>query len=325
MNLSRDLLERKLQVQMAHQWDIEKDIFWDTGIDLEKPLLPSLKSTSIIPDSTKEEELVFSQIMGLIAAAAIAEHEKLLNDLKKECFHQTLRRYKVNDNFRKLGELFFEDEAKHSAAFNRYIDMYAEMLNISSEELRTILPTHNKSSLFSFILKLNSYFGGMAFWWSVAATEEHSMEIFKMIRPLQEKIDPLYYQIHKLHFEEEVRHSSFALMMLNLNRSENASFFQKILKKLDFLLSDIIEKCWTIVQLKKLSKLNKLTGRHPILDTFATVMQKINKLPFHKRINILLNEADYLSLMVNSRKHLTIKKEIEKSKAVAFNLLPRIP
>lgn len=321
MNYSKEFLKRKLQVQTVQQWDMENDISWELGIDLTKSLLPPVKSPSIIPDGTPEEEHAFSQFMGLIAAAAIAEHEKLIEEIKEYSFDGTLKKYNVSDEFVELGESFFKDEAKHSKAFTKYIDLYAKELNLTPDELKSILPAHHKNSIFCNLFKLNSYLGGMAFWWTVATTEEHSMEIFRIIRPMQKKVDPLYYQIHKLHFEEEVRHSSFAQMMLDLQRSKEAPFLSRVLRKCDFVFSDLLEKAWTIIQLKKLSRVHRFKNRHPLLNTISVVITKINSIPLHKRINLLRGDIDYLSLMINPRKHKNIQNQISKSNAFVLRIL----
>lgn len=321
MNYSKEFLKRKLQVQTVQQWDMENDISWELGIDLTKSLLPPVKSPSIIPDGTPEEEHAFSQFMGLIAAAAIAEHEKLIEEIKEYSFDGTLKKYNVSDEFIELGESFFKDEAKHSKAFTKYIDLYAKELNLTQDELKSILPAHHKNSIFCNLFKLNSYLGGMAFWWTVATTEEHSMEIFRIIRPMQKKVDPLYYQIHKLHFEEEVRHSSFAQMMLDLQRSKEAPFPSRVLRKCDFVFSDLLEKVWTIIQLKKLSRVHRFKNRHPLLNTISVVITKINSIPLHKRINLLRGDIDYLSLMINPRKHKNIQNQISKSNAFVLRIL----
>ena len=324
MVLDEKILKRKIQIQKAHSWDIENDIPWDIGIDVNKQLLPPISSASVVPNCTPNEAIVFSQTLGLMTASAIAEHEKMLIEMKQSCFLNTINRYKVSDSFKELGELFFQDEAKHSNVFNRYIDLYASQLNVTPEELRSILPVHNNKSIISTILRMNSYLGGMSFWWTVATTEEHSMEIFRIIRPMQNNIDPLYYQIHKLHFEEEVRHSSFAKMMLSLYRSENANRKAKFFNKWDFALSDLIEKCWTVVQLQRLSKVSRFKDRHPFFETLTVIVEKIKSLPLQKRIEILLNNTDYLSLMVHSAKNKNIQTEINKSKAVTLNFLEGI-
>jgi len=280
-------LKRKIQIQNAHAWDIEQDIPWDLGIDVNKDLLPAIGEGHIVPDCTENEALVFSQALGLITAAAIAEHEKILVEMKQNFYYDIIKRYDVCDDFKTLGEMFFQDESKHSQTFNRYIDLYAGQLNVTPDELRSILPIHQRKSIFSFLFKLNSLMGGMAFWWAVFTLEEHSMAIYKFIRPVQNKIDPLYFTIHKLHFEEEVRHASFAQSMINLYRREGSTFLEKILKKMDFGIADAIEKLWIIAQYKRFAKVSKFKDRHPFFQTLTDIIEKINQLPLRQRIGLL--------------------------------------
>ena len=113
-------------------------------------------------------------------------------------------------------------------------------------------------------------------------------------------------------------------MMLSLYRSENANRKAKFFNKWDFALSDLIEKCWTVVQLQRLSKVSRFKDRHPFFETLTVIVEKIKSLPLQKRIEILLNNTDYLSLMVHSAKNKNIQTEINKSKAVTLNFLEGI-
>ena len=316
-------LQRKIQIQNAHAWDLEQDIPWNLGIDVGKDLLPAIGGKHIVPDCTEDEGIVFSQALGLVTAAAIAEHEKILVEMKKNFYYDIIKRYDVCDDFKTLGEMFFQDESKHSQVFNRYIDLYAGQLNVTPEELRSILPIHERKSIFSFLFKLNSIMGGMAFWWTVFTTEEHSMAIYRMIRPMKDKIDPLYFTIHKLHFEEEVRHASFAQSMINLYRREDSSLLEKVLKKMDFVIADVIEKLWMIAQYKRFTKVSKFKERHPFFQTLTGIIEKINQLPFHKKIGLLRDNNDYFSLVVRPEQHKTIVEEIHKSKAFVVSFPKR--
>lgn len=312
-------LKRKIQVQSAHAWDLENDIPWELGVNFEKDLLPSTSKEHIIPECTDQEATAFSQALGLITAAAIAEHEKILVEMKKDFYHDVLKRHDVCEDFKTLGEMFFEDEAKHSSAFNRYIDLYANHLNVTPEELRSILPIHQKGSLSSFLFKANASLGGMAFWWTVAITEEYSMAIYRLMRPMQKEIDPLYFAIHKLHYEEEVRHASFAQAMINLYRGHKASLWIKMLRKVDFVISDVIEKCWMMAQYKRFTKVSKYKDRHPFFQTLSIAMEKVNKMPLHKRLRVLMSNTDFLSLAIRPESHKNIQEEIKKSRALVFS------
>ncbi len=46
--------------------------------------------------------------------------------------------------------------------------------------------------------------GGHAFWWVVAVVEEVALLIYQAVYRHRKQMDPLFYQIHRKHFEEEI-------------------------------------------------------------------------------------------------------------------------
>ena len=210
---NESLLSRKLEVQSAKGWDLEKDLNWDQGVDLSKFLLPLDQESILFPDANADQKRVISQLMGLIIASSISELEKVACELKEPSWDRFLRKHPISPEFRTLGEHFYEDEKKHSEAFSRYIDSFALELGVDPQDLKQLLPQSNQT-IQGQIFKLNSMAGGMAIWWLIAAVEEESILFYRYIQNMKSDIDPLYYQLHKLHFEEEVRHKSYAFMML---------------------------------------------------------------------------------------------------------------
>ncbi|OUR99535.1 hypothetical protein A9Q84_00515 [Halobacteriovorax marinus] len=298
------MLSRQLEVQKSKGWDLDKDLNWSGGVDLSKSLLPLNQNNMLFPNATSEQKLVISQLMGLIVASSIAQLEQVANDLKEPTWNRFLRKYPVNPELFELGEHFYEDEMKHSMAFNRYIDSFAAQVNVDPSDLRQFLPQAN-NSIATQIYKLNSLAGGMAIWWLIAAVEEESILIYKYMKGMKGSVDPLYYQLHKLHFEEEVRHKSYAFMMLKVHEEFSNTPQSLLLKKLDFIIAEVLNLTWTFNQLFKIRNFKKFENHHPFFKTLASLEGMLGQRNPLEIINCLFKDTPYISsaLHMSEQKH----------------------
>jgi hypothetical protein len=304
-------IARLLHVQRVHGIDFDKDINWNQSIDLNKSLLPLDHKAILFPDASAEERLVISQLMGLIVAATISELENVAIRLKGPTWENILRKYPVNPEIREMGELFYEDEAKHSAAFKRYIDLFAEKVNVDPKDLKEFLPS-STHSLAGKIYELNSLGGGMAIWWLIAAVEEEALLIFDHMRKIKTHVDPLYYEIHKCHYEEEIRHKSYASIMLKIN-SEFAKAPQSIIfRKIDFILAEILNITWTFNQLYKVKNLKKLENHHEFFKTLSVLFDVLESRNSLEVVHTLFTTAPYIKNMLNLSEHKHIRVMLER-------------
>jgi len=302
-------LGRMCHVSKAKAWTLS-DIDWNRSVDYTKFLLPLNKDNLFFPDASEEQKLAISQLMGLIVASTIAQHEQVANELKLPAWEKPLRKHPINPEFMELGENFFEEEAKHSYVFNRYIDKFATGLGIESAELRQILPS-TKNSALAHVYKMNSYAGGAALWWLVAALEEESVLFYKMISASQSPIDPLYKQIHRLHFEEEVRHKSFAPMMIDFYKQFHCTTKKQVLHKVDFILAEVLNITWTFSQLIKLKDIRELKKKAPFFDVLSTTMDMLYRKNPHQLLKEIFTSTPYISSNLQLSNHEQISSMIE--------------
>ncbi len=289
-------LESYLDKQKRHAWSLEGDIPWKQGIDLRRPFLAldEKRFSSLAP----EQLLVFSQFLGLIVNSSIAELEKALVRNRESCWERPLRRHPVNPEMWELGENFFAEEKKHADAFDRYLELFAREVNVTGDELRSFLPSFDNSRI-EKLIQLDGGLGGHAMWWVVAAVEEESILIFQLLRKAKEKIDPLYYQIHRYHFEEEVRHAAYAFLMLKLLRKRARFGPERLLKAISFIVSDVLQVCWTFSQLYKGRKFLDFSGRSDFFRILSGLIPLLGNQSPLKLIHSLFTDAPYLSLFLN--------------------------
>lgn len=285
-------IAQKIRVQKIKEWNLS-DINWEMGIDLSKPFLPFPQHPNL-SFASEEDSLVFSQYLGLIGANSIGSFEKAGHLLKPIMFDKILDKYPVGPEFREMGEQFFAEEVKHSKMFDRYIDTFADTLGISPEELRGVLPSADPNWE-QKIYHLNSLVGGRAAWWLVVALEEVSILVYHLIRKAPMEVDPLTYEIHKLHFEEEIRHKSFAHMMLELLDQFSPAVANTFFNKVDFILMEVLHISWSFRQLAQSTRLRKLKDAHPFFERLWEIQKKLAYSSPLKTFNFLFSEAPYIS------------------------------
>ena len=308
---NEDELSKSLEMQQKLAWDLEKDFNWSGGVDLTRPLVPLNKNSKLYKSLSNEQRLVLSQILGLIVNESFNEFEMSLERFRKQCFDDVLDKYPVNPEFLALGVEFFEDEHKHSLAFLRYTEIFAKELGIEVSELKAILPSMQNNKL-AEVFNINSIAGGSAIWWLAAAVEEESILLYHFLRLFRNDVDPLYYQLHKNHFEEEARHASFAFMMLELIEKRSKTPLDKVIKKLDFIISDIFQVTWTFAELSKINKVKDLEHKHEFFKILSSTIPHIKEVGPIELIHSLFTETPYISMILNPSSNKNVSDALHK-------------
>lgn len=295
-----------LQCQIARQkryaWDLERDFHWERGIDLSRPFLPLDEDCLFFPGCSSEQRLALSQLAGLLVNATICETESVINKVKGTAWETLLKSYPVNPELYELGELFFIEENKHARAFEKYQELFCLETAIEPALLTRILPSGFGSNFLGAITK-NSLSGGHAFWWVVATVEEASVDIFQKMRPHRSQLDPLFFQLHQRHFEEELRHANYAFFMLSLIETRSKTLRRLWHQKTDLLLAQLHTTRWVIGELQKVFRVKQFKDRHPFFQTIASCLPHLEYLSPRNLAARLFVSAPYISLLLNSKNH----------------------
>ena len=130
-------------------------------------------------------------------------------------------------------------------------------------------------SFFQKAITQNAMTGGHAFWWIVASVEEVSIKLFHKLLRHRKSIDPLFYQLHKRHLEEESRHANYAYLMLNVIKNQPSSFNQLLHRKTNFLLAQLIGGPWVIAELYKFFQVKDLKHKHPFFKVASQLYSTV--------------------------------------------------
>lgn len=317
--LQTSKLAKMRRTQEVKGWDIDRDLDWGCHTEA-RPLLPLGEDLERSLGLSCSESLALSQLLGLMAINAISEHERAIQYVKEACWSQPLRRRNLGQDYRDLGEQFFADEAKHSRAFARYIERFADRHGVPYLELLEILPSYKDSWVCRFF-RWNSKLGGRAVWWLVMLTEEESLQIYRQIRPHKSEIDPLFYQLHKLHFQEEIRHISYAPLMLR-KLGEPRCILQSWIGRFDYVFAMAMHFLWIGQQLRRVGRARGLRKQHPFFGSIASVFDKLDALPLRKRWQILFFEVPFLSDLFRPARHRAVRIEWKRNRD--FSSLPNL-
>ncbi len=303
--------------QKKYAWDLEKQICWKRGADPSRYLLPIDSEAIAFPGASDEQRLAISQLLGLIVNSTIAEMEDIIIKLRYNCWSKILRSYPIGPELWELGELFFEEEQKHSQAFNRYNLAFCKATGIDIDDLNRLLPKAY-GSLFIKAIAQNAKWGGHAFWWVVAAVEEVSIDLYKNLSPFKHEMDPLYHEVHLRHMEEESRHHNYAFLMLEIIRESNPSIGNYFFSKTDRVLGQMFSTCWVIAELNKVFEAKKLKNKHPFFQTIASCEELFKNLGPKELAKRLFVSAPYISLMLNGKYHTKTAKIAKEHQALSF-------
>lgn len=308
-----DSLSRQDQIQEDLSWDIEKDIPWALPIDFSKPLLPLDEDALVFPGATVEQRLVLSQYLGLVINSTISEMEGVIHHLKHNAWEKWLEEFPVNPEMRQLGERFFDEEAKHSVAFERYNRQFVSQFDLPNEVLTRLMP----SAFGSFFLKaidLNARAGGAAFWWVVSAVEEVSIEVYRQMHGAEKQLEPLFFSVHRRHLEDEARHRNYAFLMLELGAKRPQSLFRKVLWQTDLVWAQAWTTSWILSELTRILEVRKFKSTHPWICTLQSCLPLMKKLGLATIVKRFLFNAPYVSHVLNPHHHRHTSKLAAKQK-----------
>jgi hypothetical protein len=309
---NEEALENLLKQQRRLAWDADVSINWRYGVDFTKPFVPLDKNHILFPEVSDAEKLAISQYMGLMIAATISEMELTMQRLREVSWRPYMERNAVNPELIALGENFFDEEAKHARVFQKFLDLSAAELNVSPEDLKSILPRVN-SGYVEKILRQNAKNDGLALWWIVTTVEEESILIFRMMKPHKAKLDPLYYELHHRHFEEEARHACYPFLMIELASALKTSPMTSWLRKTDFVVSEMLKLFWMFFELSKTLDISCFKNHHPFFRTLSGLIPKLKDRSLPGLLAAFVRETPYISTFINPLCYPHTKKAVAKS------------
>lgn len=298
-------LRHQIDLQKRLAWDMMDDIPWDLGVDPGCHLLPLDDMAIAFPGASAEQRLALSQWMGLVVNATISEMEDTIPKLRYVGWERILRDYPSAPEMWELGDMFFEEECKHSRAFSRYLDEFCIAHDVERGELDPLFPK-SFGSFFQRAIAANATAGGHAFWWIVAAVEEVSIGIYSDIYRSRKGVDPLYFQLHRRHLEEEARHANYAFLMLNLIERSASSWRRKLHLKTNYVLAQVVGAPWVLSELAKIYKVKDLKTKHPFFEVLSSCLPLLESMPKHELVHRMFVAAPYVSWLLNpkNRKHI---------------------
>lgn len=247
-----------LEKQKRLEWDLDNDLPWE-ALATHLPLLP-MDGLPLPESITANERLALSQFLGIMAIAAIAEHESILGVLKTRCMAG------ISPSMLPITEQFFKEESKHSAAFARYIRHFAQKQGIPISFLEKVLPKLGRKSWTTRAFVLNHSLGGNAIWHLVQATELESIDLYRYLKNSHETLEPLYLALNRLHYEEETRHISVPPLILARANG----------RKLDRKFSRWFHLFWAFRQFLRLGRLREIQAEHPFFKKTYSALQKLS-------------------------------------------------
>ena len=286
--------------------DFNEGIPWHRGVNLDRHLLPVEKKGHILESLSSEEEHAFSWALGLLAASAIKEHEKVLNELRPVAYPEG----------KMEGLTFFLEEAVHSEAYEKFLSLSAEALNLTAPELASFLPQYRRNSILTKLYELEAKLGGKAIWWTVAATEEESIRLFQKLAPHKDETDPVFFELNRAHFIEESRHSSFSYKMIR----KKGNF----LAKFSFAISRVLQTIWLLTELSSFKNVRQFRKRHPLLETMAEISEKFESLTLREKFTLLFRDISYTRMLARPENHPRLLRTL-KSERVMILRLPEVP
>jgi hypothetical protein len=290
-------LQKQIRLQRQNAWS-EEDIPFSLSINPDLDFLPLDEDNLFFPQATLSQKVALSQLFGLIVNEIISEMECCLPRLKYVGWEMMLKKYPISPELEELGEIFFEEEEKHAKVFRRYLHLFAEKMGLDLVALKSLLPKAFNSNFQNTIIE-NAKNGGHAFWWVVASVEDVSVQVFKEIRKHRAAIDPLFYELHRFHAEEEARHENYAFLMLEVAKNNSHSLSEKLHVKKDLLIAQAIAGPWLLTELTKVFRAQEYRHQHPWFEAIASSLPLFGNLSKAEVVQKCWSKAPYIGWLIN--------------------------
>jgi hypothetical protein len=283
-------------------WDLDRDLAWDTPLDVEKPLLPLAQIDRVFPGLEPDERLALSQLFGLVVAQIFSDAEQFLNKTREQLWGDFERLFAGHPALLELGTQFFDEERKHAEMFRRYITAWLVARGLDAERFFAEQPRFSESWQHRVILR-NAARGGLAFWWIVLLAEEESPLIYRHLEDAPEDIEPLYLQIHRKHFEEEARHATFAYTAMAYLADGLTGWRSAWRRRADVVLSQCMQLSFLAQAIAHRRRHLPDRGAHPWLATVVRAMEKVGRLPARHLFRVFFREPTLIGPFLNYRFH----------------------
>ena len=144
--------------------------------------------------------------------------------------------------------------------------------------------------------------GGYTFWWIVAQAEQVFLQIYHSLRPCADILEPLYYDLHRKHFEEEARHAHFPYLMLALMSSRGHGMYSPMHVRADFAIAELVQTAWTVTSMARTRRIQGLKSKHPLFGALASVYPLLEKNRCHASCGAW-SHPPYVSGLANPSGH----------------------
>jgi len=274
-------IDSMLRTQKAQEWHIDGNVPW-TKLDVRQPLMP----TSLFRHSTltENEWVALAQLLGLMSIAAISQHEAVMGAIEQQSLNGVDLGHESAGNLKPLLDQFFREESKHSEAFARYIELFAKQKGIDLSDLKRLLPQLPRTSWITRGFLFLNWLGGNAIWHLVQMTELESIDLYRFLLDSGANVEPLFLELNRLHYEEEVRHISVPALVLQAKGPSPA-------RRLNLVAARLLHSLWAIGQFRRLYQLRRLRHVHPF---FAELYTGCTKLSFRLIASSLTSIHSYV-------------------------------
>jgi hypothetical protein len=283
-------------------WDLDRDLAWNTPLDVDRPLLPLAQIDRMFPGLEADERLALSQLFGLVVAQIFSDAEQFLNATRDRLWGAFERLFAGHPALLDLGTQFFDEERKHAEMFRRYISAWLVARGLDVERFFAEQPRFSESWQHRVILR-NAARGGLAFWWIVLLAEEESPLIYRHLEDAPDDIEPLYLQIHRKHFEEEARHATFAYTAMAYLADGLTGWRSAWRRRADVVLSQCMQLSFLAQAIAHRRRHLPDPGAHPWLATVVRAMEKVGRLPARHLFRVFFREPTLIGPFLNYRFH----------------------
>jgi len=290
-----DLMRRKA-------WDLDGDFDWDAPIDVDKPLIPLAEVDRMFPGLDVDEQRTLSQLFGIMAAAIFSDAEVFLSHTRDALWPDFRRLFAAHPHLLTLGEQFFDEERKHAAMFERYVDRWLATRGLDPQRMRATRARF-VDSWQRRVIQRNAARGGLAFWWIVLLAEEESPLIYRHLEASPDEVEPLYLRCHRKHFEEEARHATFAYTAMAYLADRMSPRERAWRRRVDVPLCQVLQLSFLAQAMLHQRRAMQSAPPHPWTQAVRAAMTKVEALPPAHLFRVLFREPTLIGPFLNFRFH----------------------
>jgi len=148
----------------------------------------------------------------------------------------------------------------------------------------------------------------------VINVEQQFLHLYSLIAPHEKNLEPLHFELHQKHFEEEARHAPFPYLLIELMSERTRSPWTKAKGRIALMMAHFLQSAWTVDSLRIAKKnIAGLSHTHRFFADLESALPLLERQSFSRLMWRMFTRSPFVSSLVNPSAHKKVNRFARKN------------